>query len=46
MIFILGSACVYGVFDQQFAIYYASLFPTVEQGNEVFWLFELFPDIP
>ena len=29
MIFILGSACVYGVFDQQFAIYYASLFPTV-----------------
>ena len=36
MIFILGSACVYGVFDQQFAIYYASLFPTVEQGNEVF----------
>lgn len=36
MIFILGSACVYGVFDQQFAIYYASLFPTVEQGNETF----------
>lgn len=36
MIFILGSACVYSVFDQQFAIYYASLFPTVEQGNEVF----------
>ena len=27
---------MYGVFDQQFAIYYASLFPTVEQGNEVF----------
>lgn len=36
MIFIFGSACVYGVFDQQFAIYYASLFPTVEQGNETF----------
>lgn len=36
MIFILGSACVYGVFDQQFAIYYASLFPTVQEGNEVF----------
>lgn len=36
MIFIIGSACVYGVFDQQFAIYYASLFPTVEEGNEFF----------
>ena len=36
MIFIVGSACVYGVFDQQFAIYYASLFPTVEEGNEFF----------
>ncbi len=36
MAFIVGSACVYSVFDQQFAIYYASLFPTVEQGNETF----------
>ncbi len=36
MIYIVGSACVYSVFDQQFAIYYASLFPTVEQGNETF----------
>lgn len=36
MIFIVGSACVYSVFDQQFAIYYASLFPTIEQGNETF----------
>ena len=36
MIFILGSACVYSVFDQQFAIYYASLFPTAAEGNEAF----------
>ena len=36
MIFILGSACVYSVFDQQFAIYYASLFPTEAEGNEAF----------
>lgn len=36
MAFIVGSACVYSVFDQQFALYYASLFPTVEQGNETF----------
>ena len=36
MIFILGSACVYSVFDQQFAIYYASLFPTEAEGNEPF----------
>ena len=36
MIFILGSACVYGVFDQQFAIHYASLFPTEAEGNEAF----------
>lgn len=36
MVFILGSACVYSVFDQQFAIYYASLFPTVQEGNAMF----------
>ena len=36
MIFILGSACVYSVFDQQFAIYYASLFPAEAEGNEAF----------
>lgn len=36
MTFILGSACVYSVFDQQFPIYYASLFPTAEEGNAMF----------
>lgn len=36
MAFIVGSSCVYGVFDQQFAIYYSSLFPTVAEGNEAF----------
>jgi OHS family lactose permease-like MFS transporter len=36
MVFILGSACVYSVFDQQFPIYYASLFPTEAEGNAAF----------
>lgn len=36
MIFMLGSACVYTVFDQQFPLYYASLFPTSDLGNQVF----------
>lgn len=36
MTFIVGSACVYSVYDQQFAIYYASLFPTEAEGNEAF----------
>ncbi|MCC5467730.1 oligosaccharide MFS transporter [Pelosinus baikalensis] len=36
MVFILGSACVYSVFDQQFPIYYASLFPTEAEGNSAF----------
>lgn len=36
MAFIVGSACVYSVYDQQFAIYYASLFPTEAEGNEAF----------
>lgn len=36
MIYVLGVACVYTVFDQQFPLYFASLFPTVEQGNQVF----------
>lgn len=36
MIYVLGVACVYGVYDQQFPIYYASLFPTHALGNQVF----------
>lgn len=36
MLFILGSSCVYIVYDQQFAVYYASFFPTVEEGNQAY----------
>lgn len=36
MIYILGVTCIYGVYDQQFPIYYASLFPTEQLGNQVF----------
>lgn len=42
MIFIVGSSCVYSVFDQQFGIYYASLFPTVAEGNEAFGMLNSF----
>ena len=36
MVYILGVTCIYGVYDQQFPIYYASLFPTEQLGNQVF----------
>ncbi|MEJ9309841.1 MFS transporter [Priestia megaterium] len=36
MIYVVGVTCVYGVYDQQFPIYYASLFPTESIGNQVF----------
>ncbi|MGG0032130.1 MFS transporter [Priestia megaterium] len=36
MIYVVGVTCVYGVYDQQFPIYYASLFPTKSIGNQVF----------
>lgn len=42
MMFIVGSSCVYSVFDQQFGIYYASLFPTVAEGNEAFGMLNSF----
>jgi len=36
MLYMLGAACIYTVYDQQFPIYYASLFPTKALGNQVF----------
>ncbi|MFT8312682.1 MAG: MFS transporter [Clostridium sp.] len=36
MIYMIGAVCVYMVYDQQFPIYYASLFPTKALGNQVF----------
>ncbi|GAL28443.1 sucrose permease [Vibrio variabilis] len=35
-LYIFGCACIYGVYDQQFAIYFSSQFPTVEEGNRMF----------
>lgn len=34
--FIMGVSCVYGVYDQQFPIYFSSLFPTKEEGNAMY----------
>lgn len=36
VMYVLGVACVYGVYDQQFPIYYSSLFSTKELGNQMF----------
>jgi len=36
MMYVIGVACVYSVYDQQFPIYYSSLFPTKAMGNQVF----------
>lgn len=35
-VFVMGVACIYSVYDQQFPVYFASLFPSLEQGNEFF----------
>jgi len=34
--YVIGVTCVYGVYDQQFPLYYASLFSTRELGNQMF----------
>ncbi|OWA35441.1 MFS transporter [Saccharibacillus sp. O16] len=36
MLYVIGVSCVYGVYDQQFPIYYSSLFPSHELGNQVY----------
>lgn len=36
MMYVVGVTCVYSVYDQQFPLYYASLFPTEAFGNQVF----------
>lgn len=36
MMYVVGVTCVYSVYDQQFPIYYSSLFPTEAMGNQIF----------
>ncbi|MFP7471185.1 MFS transporter [Niallia taxi] len=36
MMYVVGVTCVYSVYDQQFPIYYSSLFATEALGNQVF----------
>jgi OHS family lactose permease-like MFS transporter len=36
MMYVIGVTCVYSVYDQQFPIYYSSLFPTEAVGNQIF----------
>ncbi|RPK09595.1 MFS transporter [Priestia endophytica] len=36
MLYVVGVTCVYSVYDQQFPIYYASVFPSETLGNQVF----------
>lgn len=36
MLYVIGVSCIYSVYDQQFPIYYSSLFPTKALGNQVF----------
>lgn len=36
IVYVIGVTCVYSVYDQQFPLYYASLFPTEALGNQVF----------
>lgn len=34
--YVMGVTCVYSVYDQQFPVYFASLFPTQAEGNAMF----------
>jgi len=36
MLYVVGVTCVYSVYDQQFPIYYSSMFATEALGNQVF----------
>lgn len=36
IVFVLGVTCVYSVYDQQFPIYFSSLFPTEAEGNVIY----------
>ncbi|PAF34038.1 MFS transporter, partial [Terribacillus saccharophilus] len=36
ILYVVGVTCVYSVYDQQFPVYYSSLFPTEATGNQVF----------
>ncbi|MEE3664191.1 MFS transporter [Brenneria sp. g21c3] len=36
VLYVLGVACIYDVFDQQFANFFKSFFATAEQGNRIF----------
>lgn len=36
VIYVIGVACIYDVYDQQFANFFKTFFPTQEQGNRVF----------
>jgi OHS family lactose permease-like MFS transporter len=36
MMYVIGVACIYGVYDQQFPVYYSALFPNEALGNQVF----------
>lgn len=35
VLFVIGT-CIYGVYDQQFPVYFSSQFPTLEEGNAMF----------
>lgn len=36
VVYIMGCACIYGVYDQQFAVYFSSQFSTIEEGNRMY----------
>ncbi|MDQ0245127.1 OHS family lactose permease-like MFS transporter [Bacillus fengqiuensis] len=36
MMYVVGVSCIYSVYDQQFPVYYSSLFPNEAMGNQVF----------
>lgn len=36
LIFFVVGTCIYGVYDQQFPVYFSSQFPTLKEGNAMF----------
>lgn len=36
LVFFVIGTCIYGVYDQQFPVYFSSQFPTLQEGNAMY----------
>lgn len=46
LVFFVIGTCIYGVYDQQFPVYFSSQFPTLQEGNEMYGYLNSFRVFP